>query len=66
MLVLSRKQDQSIVIGENIVITVAELRGNTVKLTIDAPPHVPIHRHEVHERIQNEQRAGESPWSVAI
>jgi carbon storage regulator len=58
MLVLSRKKNESICIGGGITITVAELRGNTVKLTIDAPLHVPVHRQEVFERIQRE-RAGD-------
>ena len=44
MLVLSRKQHQSLVIGENIKITVLELKGNQVRIGIDAPESIPVHR----------------------
>jgi len=47
MLVLSRKRDERIVIGDNIVITVVEVRGDKVRLGIDAPSEVPVHRQEV-------------------
>ncbi|MDC0274366.1 MAG: carbon storage regulator CsrA [Planctomycetaceae bacterium] len=55
MLVLSRKKNERIVIGENIVITVVEVRGDRVRLGIEAPQEVPIHRSEVHEAIIKEQ-----------
>lgn len=57
MLVLSRKKNESIVIDENIVITVVEIRGDKVRLGIDAPKEVPIHRSEIHAAIQSELRA---------
>lgn len=57
MLVLSRKKDESIVIDDNIVITVVEIRGDKVRLGIQAPREVPIHRSEIHAAIQNEQAA---------
>ena len=47
MLVLSRKRDERIVIGDNIVITVVEVRGDKVRLGIEAPIEVPVHRQEV-------------------
>ena len=59
MLVLSRKRNESIVIDENIVITVVEVRGDKVRLGIEAPREVPIHRSEVHDAIRNEQPAAE-------
>ena len=55
MLVLSRKKNERIVIGENIVITVVEVRGDRVRLGIEAPQEVPIHRSEVHAAIKQEQ-----------
>jgi len=55
MLVLSRKRDQSIIIGDNIVITVVDVRGDKVRLGIDAPMDIPVHRHEVYEAIKREQ-----------
>jgi carbon storage regulator len=61
MLVLSRKRDEKIVIGDEVVITVVEIRGDKVRLGIEAPNHVPVHRAEVHAAIANERksRAGE-------
>jgi carbon storage regulator len=55
MLVLSRKKNESIVVDENIVITVVEIRGDKVRLGIVAPREVPIHRSEVHAAIQAQQ-----------
>ncbi len=55
MLVLSRKLDEQIVIAENIVITVVEIRGDKIRLGIEAPKHVPVHRKEVYEAIQKER-----------
>jgi carbon storage regulator len=56
MLVLSRQRDQSIIIGDNVVITVVDVRGDKVKLGIDAPKEIPVHRQEVYEAIQRENR----------
>jgi carbon storage regulator len=55
MLVLSRKKNESIIIDENIVITVVEIRGDKVRLGIQAPREVPIHRSEVYAAIRSEQ-----------
>ena len=54
MLVLSRQRDESIIIGDNIVITVVEIRGDKVRLGIEAPTEIPVHRQEVYEAIQRE------------
>lgn len=58
MLVLSRHRDESIIIGDNIVITVVDVRGDKVRLGIDAPTDIPVHRQEVYEAIQRERQAG--------
>jgi carbon storage regulator len=59
MLVLSRQRDESIIIGDNIVITIVDIRGDKVRLGISAPTEVPVHRQEVYEAIQRENlRAG--------
>ena len=58
MLVLSRKRGERIVIGPNIELTVVDIRGNKVRLAVDAPPDVSIHRQEIYLRIQDEDRHG--------
>lgn len=54
MLVLSRKVDESIMIGDNVQITVVEIRGDHVKIGIKAPRTITVHRKEVYEAIQRE------------
>ncbi len=54
MLVLSRQRDESIIIGDNIVVTIVDIRGDKVRLGIDAPSEIPVHRREIHEAIQRE------------
>jgi carbon storage regulator len=56
MLVLSRQRDESIIIGDNIVITVVDVRGDKVRLGIDAPREVSVHRREIYEAIQRENQ----------
>jgi carbon storage regulator len=53
MLVLSRKQKESVFINENVVVTVLSIHGDRVQLGIDAPREISVHRQDVHERIQN-------------
>lgn len=61
MLVLSRHRDESIIIGNNIVVTIVDIRGDKVRLGIDAPTEIPVHRREVYEAIQREnQRASQA------
>ena len=55
MLVLSRKKDESIIINDNIVVTVVEIRGDKVRLGFDAPKEVPIHRREVYDAIKRSE-----------
>ncbi|MGO8745973.1 MAG: carbon storage regulator CsrA [Thermoguttaceae bacterium] len=52
MLVLSRKQDQSIIIGDKIVVTVVEIRGDKVRLGVQAPKEVSVHRHEIYDKVK--------------
>lgn len=56
MLVLSRQRDESIVIGDNIVVTIVDIRGDKVRLGINAPTEIPVHRQEIYEAIQRENR----------
>ena len=54
MLVLSRQRDETIMIGDDVEITVVDIRGDKVRLGIDAPTEIPVHRREVYEAIQRE------------
>lgn len=60
MLVLTRRLNQSIKIGDDIEITVIEVRGDQVRLGVDAPRSVTVHRKEVYLQIQQENRASAS------
>ncbi len=66
MLVLSRHRDESIMIGDNIVITVVDIRGDKVRLGIQAPTNVPVHREEVYEAIKREAALAISDSTKAI
>ena len=57
MLVLSRKRGEGIVVGDEVTLTVLEVRGDRVKLGLDGPAEVPIHREEIHRKIQSSQSA---------
>ena len=61
MLVLSRHRDESIMIGDDIVITVVDVRGDKVRLGIDAPTDIPVHRQEVYDAIQRERQQADKP-----
>lgn len=70
MLVLSRYKDQSIYIGDDIVVTIVDVRGDRIRLGIEAPSNVPVHRQEIYEAIRRESAAsdaGEGPvCAVAV
>ncbi|MDR1483518.1 MAG: carbon storage regulator CsrA [Planctomycetaceae bacterium] len=53
MLVLSRKRNESVVINDNITVVVVDVRGDKVRLGIDAPKDVPVHRKEIYDAIRN-------------
>jgi len=55
MLVLSRQKDESIMVGDNVEITIVDVRGDKVRLGITAPKEIPVHRREVYEAIQREK-----------
>jgi len=57
MLVLSRQKDESIIIGDNVEITIVDVRGDKVRLGITAPKEISVHRREVYEAIQREKAA---------
>lgn len=65
MLVLSRKKNESIVINNEITIVVVEIRGDKVRLGVEAPKEVPVHRREVYEAIKrNEAAVLDKPGAV--
>ena len=55
MLVLSRHRDESIIIGDDVVVTIVDIRGDKVRLGIQAPTEISVHRQEVYEAIQREK-----------
>jgi len=59
MLVLSRQRDQTIIIGDNIEITVVDIRGEKVRLGISAPAHISVHRKEVYDSIKQSDKDGQ-------
>ena len=66
MLVLSRRQGESIVIGDDVVVTIVEVRGGQVRVGIDAPRSIEVHREEVYREVAKEnleavRSAGQSP-----
>ncbi len=60
MLILTRRISESIIVGDDVKITVLGVKGNQVRLGIDAPKHLPVHREEIYERIQHEKKSGSS------
>lgn len=64
MLALTRRKGESLVVNNNVEITVLEIRGDQVKIGISAPKEVPIYRKEVYLQIENENKAAITPESV--
>ncbi len=67
MLVLSRQKDETIMIGDDVQITIVDIRGDKVRLGITAPTEVPVHRKEVYDAIRRENlaAAGMNPDDLA-
>lgn len=57
MLVLSRQRDETIMIGDDVEITIVDIRGDKVRLGITAPAHIAVHRKEVYDAILREKQA---------
>lgn len=66
MLVLTRRSGESVMVGDDIVVTVLDVRADTVRLGIQAPRHIAVHREEVYEEIRAANRAAASPQDESI
>ena len=55
MLILTRRAGESLMIGDDVSVTVLGIKGNQVRIGINAPDHVPVHRQEIYERIKQQQ-----------
>ena len=66
MLVLSRRAGESVVVGEDVTITVLEVRGDVVRIGIDAPRSVAVHRAELLEQLVSSNREAASPSEDAV
>ncbi|HUO18238.1 MAG TPA: carbon storage regulator CsrA [Steroidobacteraceae bacterium] len=60
MLILTRRVGETVMIGDDVTITVLGVKGNQVRVGINAPKHVAVHREEIYERIKREQQGGGS------
>ena len=63
MLILTRRVGETLVIGDDVTVTVLGVRGNQVRLGVNAPKDVAVHREEIYQRIQNERDAENSTES---
>ncbi|HET6151315.1 MAG TPA: carbon storage regulator CsrA [Marmoricola sp.] len=66
MLVLSRKVGESVVIGDDVTLTILEVRGDIVRVGIDAPRSVAVHRAELLEQLESSNRDAASPSEDAV
>ena len=63
MLILTRRVGETVMIGEEVTVTVLGVKGNQVRIGVNAPKHVAVHREEIFERIKREGDAGSTPPS---
>lgn len=61
MLILTRRVGETVMIGDEVTITILGVKGNQVRVGINAPKHIAVHREEIYDRIQREKRGGTQP-----
>lgn len=61
MLILTRRVGETLMVGDEVTVTVLGVKGNQVRLGVNAPKHVAVHREEIYNRIQDEDEEGEKP-----
>ena len=63
MLVLTRKAEEGIIIGDDVKITIIEIKGGSIRIGIDAPRHMKVHRQEVYDKIKQENQEA-TQWDI--
>ena len=66
MLVLTRRPSESVMIGDDVVVTVLEVRGDVVRLGINAPRSVQVHREEIYRELQAQNKLAASPSQTSV
>lgn len=64
MLILTRRPNEALMIGDNVVVTVLSINGNQIRIGVEAPKEIPIHREEIYEKIQRESRRDDPGCSL--